>query len=82
MIKSIGYFQEAIVTTTSSRVPIGLMTDLSAISKMMGAGLSPGNYNYVIVSYVMEFISVPKSTSVLGRSTMFISMVTMGFPGS
>lgn len=49
-MKSMGYFQEVIVTIISSKVPIGLTTDLSAISKRIGVDLSPDNYNNVIVS--------------------------------
>ena len=52
--------------TRSSKIPLGLMVDLSASSKMVGFGLGLVSPVFVIVSIVMTLITTPKYTSTLG----------------
>jgi hypothetical protein len=80
--KSIGYSQEARVTVTSSRLPAGLMTDLSANSIMVWVGLNWLIWRFFIVSKGITLIATHKSMSVFGREMPLISTVTTRFPRS
>jgi hypothetical protein len=76
------YSQEARVTVTSSTLPTGLMTDLSANSIMVWVGLNYLIWIFCIVSKGITLISSPKSMSVFGKEMPLISIVTTGFPRS
>lgn len=64
IIKSMGYFQEMIMTTMYYEIPTGLTMDLSANSKIIGVGLIPCSCKDVMVSKVMALIVAPRSVRV------------------
>ena len=80
--KSAGYSHESTEMTRSSRIPSGLMVDLSTNSKMVGVGLILVSPIFFTVSIVMTLIAAPKSTSTLGICVCPICTVTVGFLGS
>ena len=51
--KSAGYSHESTEMTRSSRIPSGLMVDLSASSKTVGVGLRLVSSSFLMVSIVM-----------------------------
>ena len=66
------------VTTMSSRVPMGLIRDLFANSKIIGVGLIPCNCKDAMVLKFIALIVAPKSTRVFDdKDTPLISMVTI-----
>jgi hypothetical protein len=79
---SIGYSQDASVTLTSSKLPSGLMTHLSANSIMVWLGLNWFIWSFFIVSKGITLINSPKSMSVFGKEIPLISIVTTRFPRS
>ena len=81
--KSTGYSQEASVIMTSSKLPAGLMIDLSTNSIMVWVGdLNWLIWSFYIVSKGITLIVAPKSMSVFGKEIPLISTVTTRFPGS
>ena len=80
--KSARYSHESTEMTRSSRIPSGLMVDLSTSSKTVGVGLRLVSSSFLIVLIVMTLIATPKSTSLLGICVCPICIVTVGFPGS
>ena len=80
--KSAGYSHESTEMTRSSRIPSGLMVDLSANSKIVGVGLRLVSPSFLTVSIVITLIAAPRSTSTLGICVCPICTVTVGLPGS
>ena len=80
--KSVGYCLESNELTRSSKIPSGLIVDLSASSKMVGVGLRLVSPSFHTVSMVMTLIDAPKSIGTLGICVLPICTLTVGFPGS
>ena len=80
--KLAGYSQESTVIMRSSKIPSGLIVDLSASYKMVGVGLRLASPSFLTVSIVITLIVSPKSISMLGICVHPICTMTVGFPRS
>lgn len=67
---------------TSSKLPVGLMIDLSANSSRVWVRLKLFSYNVCMVLTGITFIVALISMSVFGKEMSSIYMVTTRFPGS
>jgi hypothetical protein len=80
--KSTVYSQEVRVTVTSSKLHVGLMTDLSTNSNRVWVGLKCFSWSICMVPTWITFIVAPRSISVFGNEMPLIYVVTIGFHGS
>ena len=80
--KSAGYSHESMETTRSSKIPYGLIVDMSSISNMVGVILRLASFGFFMVSMVIMFMEAPKSTKTLDIWIYPIHIVTMQLPES
>ena len=80
--KLVGYSHESTKMTRSSKIPLGLIVDLSPSYKMVGVGKRLVIPSFHIVSMDITLIATPRSTSTFSICVFLICTVTVGFLGS
>ena len=80
--KSTRYSHESTETMRSSKIPSGLIVDLSASSRMVGVGRRLVSPSFRTISMVITLIAAPRSTNTFSIYVFPICTVIVGFPGS
>ena len=80
--KLVGYSHNSTKPTRSSKIPSGLIVDMSANSRMVGVGLRFVNPHFCIVYIVITLMATPRYNSTFGIYVFPIFTMTLGFPRS